>query len=276
MLMSMMSAPLSAARRAPSAIHRASRPASCTTCAPAPGPLGAQARLAGAGDQPLARDHLGDHHAGAECRRDRAERPVRHPRHGRQEHAVGQGDRADGKRLSEFGDRTGSCIPIRQFTTCLYISQNGAAGKPNRLAIAAGVIELPRESPSTVEATRAMPTSSDTAALIVAAGRGTRARRRRHSRNNTSRLAESPCCAVPSTPWLPTACRRPYSRRHRRRPTWRFTRRLPRATASSGRRSLAARPGQDSVRLGLDALADQRTGACPHPRCLPVRSSRPT
>ena len=61
--------------------------------------LGTPGRLGAALGKVPAGRHLGDHQAGPELGRRSAERCVRDPRHGCQDHVVGQRDRTDRKRL---------------------------------------------------------------------------------------------------------------------------------------------------------------------------------
>ncbi len=61
-------------------------------------PLGAQQRIGMALCEVIARRHLGDHEAGAKPGGQPPERRIGYARHGRQDHAVRQGEIADGDR----------------------------------------------------------------------------------------------------------------------------------------------------------------------------------
>ena len=72
MLMSMMSAPAASAIRAPSAIQRASQPASCTTCGPTPVASQRNRDIGLPAHEIVARDHFGNDQPRAQVLRQAA------------------------------------------------------------------------------------------------------------------------------------------------------------------------------------------------------------
>ena len=170
----------------PSAIQRASQPASCMTKGARFAANCAVARAVALADQVLAGHHLGDDQAGAQAMRQAAERQVGDARHRRQQHVAAQRvpTDADWRRQSRSARQNlRSCPFIRQFPLLLCLGQTSAplpASQVRNDGEARGSLRVVgcrsgRAKPMLGYAASRRAQALKTAALIVAAGRGTRA-----------------------------------------------------------------------------------------------------